>query len=1463
MKNKISISTKLLLLSAFVLTATQVFAGYGSSGDTYDCPDLNGQGTNCVTFHNNGYTGGTGGANTDYRYGLPFASFNGYKDQKTEDGRAFNERQFLYIESLSVAQSINGEIPYPSPWDNPSDYNFGQGQSVNINFVNNQTQRVGFWGYMHNNGEANKYPAYDTTIKIDGWGSWSNPVPQTQYSPRLNITSTNTKPRSVWSNVAVSGSQAFVLVPKEFYMVRESDMFRNSVEYLSLNTPEQIRNVTTTGFKISSDPSYAPAGQMGKFDSSQIHYVKVYLEFEAVPQVETPKVCRDLQIIKPDGANDNKGCIFCGMPTVTVGATGLNNELVQVQLDADAGAVDGYEFFSSQGSFTFDGQPQSGTIGYRTNNTSVRVTGTPKNGEYIWVWAMQADDPEEYWGECSDAFKMKLEEGGKECAELKTDPGSAGIAIVDLNVSTSVEIDTLIDTNGDPYRLANGGYPNIKYCYNQQQNIDYTPAQYKTTNGCAVAPSNVQISFTATKVGMLTIQVVGSEAACHDSVKTKPANVKECAKLKTDPGSAGVAVVDLNVSTPVEIDTLIDTNGAPYMEENGDYPTIRYCYNQKQNIEYTPAQYVTTNGCAEAPSNVQISFTATKVGMLTIEVVGAESVCHDYVKTYLGELKECAELTTDPGRTHTSNYEVGDEFPIDVESLLDTENDDYRDNDGNVPTLLYCYSGNIDYDGNYQPWFDITSIRNLTPDIEFFDTDTPQQTLSKFVLLNRPLFVFETEVSEKCILASADTVITVTPLEEGTMTIRTIGVAGDVCTEEFDIGKQPEEGQCEDLTINQPRFYEGRTSYSADVETTPEDLDYNIEWSVERPGEGEVFSEEITNSDEIDLADYEDDYSYEPGDILIAQATDIENADDCVDRLTSEEKDCEDFNLDRDEFIRDDQEICFYTDWPVTDLEYETSEGDTDTLDVDDNCFILERNVIEDATWIDIWVPDFEDVCKDRLTYKIEPPDFDKNVRDEGGAGFVNRAVSNFSDDFVDYEITYTHHNDGVQDVTITDTLGVDGIIYGYVGNEKSGGEIKYMEGSMENNSIGGGVFVNGSRIESCDEIDTDDEDALCFDGDIGDPRGVTIYNVPNDQEVRIQYRGLIDSAVNVDNCSARDSLFNTTGICGETYTNESEFEDEFTSGSSKSEIMIPCPYIIIRSGGDVLLENPLDYGVDTLACADIANFDAPLIKPKPPTPGQTPSTGPGSTASPTFTPAICKNQAEGEEGTGYENIEGVSSLICEVSLKTSEELQQRAIILNILDITQKVTRFEQNLNDKEQINSVSDLPESVNGVYYKNSGSLTLGDGSTDLKFTKGAKTIIVENGDILINSKIIYEDDKSALLDARNVASLTLIVINGSININTNETAGVFLTVEGDREGSGQICEKTCKDEEQYNPAQYIHYGSIYGDINNLLKYRTYSGDPTKEEGAVVIRFDSRIYLNPSIVLLEILPASEFVLS
>ncbi len=123
-------------------------------------------------------------------------------------------------------------------------------------------------------------------------------------------------------------------------------------------------------------------------------------------------------------------------------------------------------------------------------------------------------------------------------------------------------------------------------------------------------------------------------------------------------------------------------------------------------------------------------------------------------------------------------------------------------------------------------------------------------------------------------------------------------------------------------------------------------------------------------------------------------------------------------------------------------------------------------------------------------------------------------------------------------------------------------------------------------NVNECDGDNYDRDSDYCYEGDIGDENGITVYNVPDNREIIIKYSAKINSGVSPEECSDPNSDFNRLGYCGEIYDNTSSFVDSTDNGSRSTEVYIPCPYIVIRSGGDVFLENPFDYGVDTLVCA-------------------------------------------------------------------------------------------------------------------------------------------------------------------------------------------------------------------------------------------------------------------------------------
>ncbi|MBA4336651.1 hypothetical protein C0416_02650 [bacterium] len=1168
----------------FMLSSAISFAAWDASSESNNC-----DGEDCRRWHNEGIT------HQEYPYGLNFASFNNYRDA-TKTGRSYKEMQFMYIES-QLAESSN-DLPLPTPWESWSNYNFDNGTSHTINFTNDEPVRIGFWGYIHNNGTANQYPATGSQIKLTGW---SSSTPKTSYTPQYTLWAENTKPKTVWSNVSLSGNVPFTLTPVEAYIDREDGTWQFN--------EGQLQSITTNGIYIKSNNG----NTSGRIDSSELHYVLVYLEFEAVP-ADVPGVCRSLTITDPTETS------------ITLDENGFVNENLSFTADADPGVIHGYRISSTKETITFKANNAPEGIDIKTNDTSVKMNGGPTTSKPTnTVRVLALDQNGNGISSCMDTFNVKLgQEEENTCEVLNTTPNwdpNGQESPVPLNKFVRIRIDELLDTNGDPY-TDNGETPLISYCYTNND-IDFLP----------------------------------------DS----------------------------------RINYVLSTDGR----------------------------------CATAPANNNMSVVASSEGTMIIKVVGSpESKCSDVFRTRAEEIEgTCLDLS-------------------------------------------------------------------FLPRYETFDL---------------------TEQEEYCVTVDVE----------------------------------------------------------AEAEAAYND---NIKWMVERDGEI-VFDKDTQGSECLNFDNYPS-FDYEPGDTLIAEAIVIEyEGDDCIDELTSEEKECTRFELDRDTFERGtSQEVCIdYTDWPLDEndeLEYSVNNGSPETVDLYEDsgeiCFILTEDMVEDADIVRVWVPGWEDECNHELTRNVEPPSFDKNAKSADALAYSSRTIANFSDDYVNYRITYTHYNDGDQDVTITDTIGTEGYIQGYIAGTQTGidsdtpegGRIYYNEDSMR-------VLVDGDPIENCDDIDEEDlEDAVCYERNIGDEDGVEIKNVPSRDEVLVEYRGEIkDSSVNPENCSDPDSALNETGVCGEIYPNTAEFEDEANfNGSADAEVIIPCPFIIIRSGGETFFENPFDYGVDTLSCSEIRNVDTPVIVGIPPDDMNLFKTGGDVAVLRKYDDRLCNSTAEGSV-----DIKGISSLICELEL-TSKELTQQAIVQSLSRNVQLFARYSKNLNDISIVNGSSTLDNlsSSNDVYIKDKGGmLTLGG-----EFADKARTIVVINNDVYINNDLTFKDPEN-LNDPRKVPSLAVIVIGGNIVIDPSveETNAVFFVQEGEGGKGGQICEapKTgsvtpsdfCKDDTSlvdYNSeSRLTHYGSIYGDIQHLLKYRVKSGDPTKEEGAILIRFDNRVYLNTPPLLNKLVDVSQ----
>jgi hypothetical protein len=449
----------------------------------------------------------------------------------------------------------------------------------------------------------------------------------------------------------------------------------------------------------------------------------------------------------------------------------------------------------------------------------------------------------------------------------------------------------------------------------------------------------------------------------------------------------------------------------------------------------------------------------------------------------------------------------------------------------------------------------------------------------------------------------------------------------------------------------------------------------------------------------------------------------------------------------------------------------------------------------------------------------------------------------------------------GNTNATITDTIGTQGgKIPGTTNTSTNYGEIDYDKDMVVRGTAG----LCGSRIPA---LNTD-----CYSGDIGSSGGITFTGISG--AVTITYTGTVhNSNLSID-CNSDSS-----SICYEKFVN---YANASVNGSPLPTVSTLvesfCQYILTRASGDIYLETDLNYGKDISACSQYKNTTGLILTPGAPPQQTTPSTGTSGTVS--VGHEICNganftvnlNGAKQPEILyGSQVVKNLSSEICEVRLRPGQDWGKSEIASSIEENKTRIARWAPNLPSNTTIRSLNDLPASSTGVYHMVGGDLTIdpshGDpGSTTNNFISdgdGAKTFIVENGNLIIKSNINYGPCASGkTCTVRDTASLAFIVLNGNIEIapDVTQISGVFFVQQG-KDAKG-ILEDNGKlisigDASSYKELQV--FGSIYGNIQDLLNSRKFSGDPASNGGSIVIRFDERIILNTPPGLQDLLQLNE----
>jgi len=397
--------------------------------------------------------------------------------------------------------------------------------------------------------------------------------------------------------------------------------------------------------------------------------------------------------------------------------------------------------------------------------------------------------------------------------------------------------------------------------------------------------------------------------------------------------------------------------------------------------------------------------------------------------------------------------------------------------------------------------------------------------------------------------------------------------------------------------------------------------------------------------------------------------------------------------------------------------------------------------------------------------------------------------------------------------------------------------------------------FDEDFDYEDLDNIDLEDE-YDCDDGDYKDNRvcienhedteaefqdgdKITLENLDLAKNIYIFYQMENGTKIDEDFC---EHLMEEEGVCGEEYVNEINFETpEGYDGDDDAKVVIICPYILSREGGDVFFHSALETGFDISACYEVESGTGPVIRPRPEDEGGTPSTGPGeeeeeiTLIAPTHD--ICKisNTDDPELAEAYRNVfKNFSSSVCEMETEVAEEWKEKYINEAIKANVEKLARFG--------IPYSQDLE--IRGAMLTNDVFITENNITVDYEYfiSSGAETYIIKGADLIINENITYDDSFVDLTNPKNIPSIAFIVIDGNIEIAPGVTQldGIYMAVDTEGDVDGKIT------------ASEVSYeiltinGSLIGDIFELYNNRKGIGDPLKDESSITVRYDERILLN-----------------
>jgi hypothetical protein len=353
------------------------------------------------------------------------------------------------------------------------------------------------------------------------------------------------------------------------------------------------------------------------------------------------------------------------------------------------------------------------------------------------------------------------------------------------------------------------------------------------------------------------------------------------------------------------------------------------------------------------------------------------------------------------------------------------------------------------------------------------------------------------------------------------------------------------------------------------------------------------------------------------------------------------------------------------------------------------------------------------------------------------------------------------------------------------------------------------------------------------------------------------------------------EEMIEEYGTCGVEFVNEINFEtpgddgdyddeDDNHEGKDEAKVIVICPYVLIREGGDIFFHDAIDTGIDISYCYEVEGGEGGTFTPKKEDDGSVVDTGdtgevqPGDVQLIAGSHDLCKISNTNESDIdAYKNVfKNFSSSVCEMETEVAEDWKEVHINNAIKANIEKLARFGINPADANILEVENTLL--LNNNVYIAEGNLTISD---DFKVPAGARTYILQNGNLEINANVYY-DDNSSKVDITNpttIPSVAFVVIDGDIIIDPSVTHldGIYMAVdtEGEEGEDGRFL--SAGDEVSYELLTI--QGSVVGDIFELYKSRKGVGDPLKDESSITVKYDQRILLNTAPGLNELIDISQ----